>query len=175
MSISIWQILPVFFILCVPVILALLLITKKEYSELSDRQRYAGLWMRFLAGIIDLMFLYGVSFVLSFVYGFLILSVSYEFVSIIIKGANAFSFIIFIFYYALFQSSSKQATPGMMIAKIKIYDEQLQRLGFWRLILRYFLTLPSIIIFGIGFFMIGLTKRKQGFHDKIARTIHLIE
>ena len=63
----------------------------------------------------------------------------------------------------------------MMILKIKIYDESLQRVGFWRLTLRYFSTILSNIILGIGFFMIGWTKRKQGLHDMIARTIHLKE
>ena len=90
-------------------------------------------------------------------------------------GVNIFGFIISLFYFVLFQSSSKQATPGMMALKIKIYDERLQRVGFWRLALRYFATILSGIILCIGFFMIGWTKRKQGFHDLVARTIHLKE
>ena len=63
----------------------------------------------------------------------------------------------------------------MMLLKIKIYDEQFQRVGFWRLTGRYFSTFISGIIIGIGYFMIGWTKRKQGLHDMIARTIYLKE
>ena len=171
MTPSIWQLLIVFFIFGLPVILALLLIKKGEYSELSDKQRYAGFWHRFLAGIIDLVILYVGIFVVSYVLS----SFSSDLAMIIFMGANAFGFIISLFYFVLFQSSSKQATPGMMILKIKIYDERLQRVGFWRLTLRYFSTILSNIILGIGFFMIGWTKRKQGLHDMVARTIHLKE
>ena len=171
MTPSIWQLLIVFFIFGLPVILALLLIKKGEYSELSDKQRYAGFWHRFLAGIIDLVILYVGIFVVSYVLS----SFSSDLAMIIFMGANAFGFIISLFYFVLFQSSSKQATPGMMILKIKIYDERLQRVGFWRLTLRYFTTFYSSVFLMIGFFMIGWTKRKQGFHDLVARTIHLKE
>ena len=40
---------------------------------------------------------------------------------------------------------------------------------------RYFSTPLSGLILLVGYFMIGWTLRKQGLHDKIARTIHLIE
>ncbi len=171
MTPSIWQFLIVLFIFSIPVILGLLLIQKTEYLELSGNQRYAGFWHRFLAGVIDLIILYLVTFIAAFVLS----AISSELALIIFTGASLFSFIISLLYYVLFQSSSKQATPGMMILKIKIYNESFQRVGFWRLTLRYFSTILSNIILGIGFFMIGWTKRKQGLHDMIARTIHLKE
>ena len=85
------------------------------------------------------------------------------------------SIILLISSFVLFQTSSKQATPGMMALNIKIYDEQFKRVGFWKLTLRYITTYWSALFLFIGFFMIGWTKRKQGFHDLIARTIHLKE
>tara|TARA_B100000929_G_C15271976_1_gene340498 strand:+ start:72 stop:590 length:519 start_codon:yes stop_codon:yes gene_type:complete len=172
MTPSIWQILIVLFILGIPIILALLLIKKVEYSELSGNQKYAGFWHRFLAGIIDLIIIYVGTFVIFFVIGLL---VSSDVATILMLSANVIGFIVSLFYYVLFQSSSKQATPSMMTIEIKIYNENLQRVGFWRLTLRYFSTILSNIILGIGFFMIGWTKRKQGLHDMIARTIHLKE
>ena len=63
----------------------------------------------------------------------------------------------------------------MQAMKIKIYTENYERVGFWRLSGRYFITLLSGIPLGLGFLMIGWTKRKQGFHDIVARTIHLKE
>ena len=46
MTSSIWQILIVLFILGISIILALLLIKKVGYSELSGNQKYAGFWHR---------------------------------------------------------------------------------------------------------------------------------
>ena len=78
-------------------------------------------------------------------------------------------------YYALFHSSKYQATIGMMALKIKIYNENEGSISFGRATGRYFSTPLSGLILLVGYFMIGWTLRKQGLHDKIARTIHLIE
>ena len=171
MTPSIWQLLIVILFLGLPFILGLIFIRKKEYSALSENQKYAGFWYRLLAGIIDLVVLYVGSFAIGFIIGI----ISPEAALIFLFSSSALGFFISLFYYVLFQRSSKQATPGMMALGIKIYDEQFQRVGFWRLTLRYFATLLSSIILCIGFFMIGWTKRKQGLHDMIARTIHLKE
>ena len=55
----------------------------------------------------------------------------------------------------------------MRACGIKIHDEQLGRLSFWRLTGRYLATWVSAIIIFIGFFMIGFHPRKQGLHDVI--------
>ena len=71
------------------------------------------------------------------------------------------------------QSSKSQATFGMRVCGIKIYDEQLKRASFWRLTGRLYSCALSALILFIGFFMIGFTERKQGLHDIVARTINL--
>ena len=53
MTPSIWQLLIVILSLGLPFILGLIFIRKTEYSALSENQKYAGFWYRFLAGIID--------------------------------------------------------------------------------------------------------------------------
>jgi uncharacterized RDD family membrane protein YckC len=63
----------------------------------------------------------------------------------------------------------------MMALKIKIYNENEERISFGRATGRYFSSSLSALILLVGFFMVGWTLRKQGLHDKIARTIHLIE
>ena len=60
----------------------------------------------------------------------------------------------------------------MRACGIKIHDEHFNRLRFWRLTGRYFATYLSALILLIGFFIIAFTKRKQGLHDLVARTIH---
>ena len=129
-----------FFIL--PAALLLILVEKKEYIALSEKQKYAGFWWRFLAGIIDLVILYIVIFILGFMTGYIFL-IDYMDVETYFYTQwlmNIVSGIISFLYYVLFQMSQNQATPGMRIIGIKIYDENLQRVGFWRLTGRYFTT-----------------------------------
>ena len=164
----------IFFFLLLPPILLLIFVKKKNYFQLSENQKYAGFWHRLLAGIIDLIILYVVSFILGYTVGsFFLINMDYEMYFYTQWAMNILSIIISFLYYILFQMSSKQATLGMMLVGIKIYDEELQRVGFWRLTGRYFTTGLSNLILWIGFFMIGWTNRKQGLHDILARTIHL--
>jgi uncharacterized RDD family membrane protein YckC len=168
MTPSIWQLLIVL-IICLSPLIVLIFVKNSQYKELSGNQKYAGFWYRFLAGIIDLIILYVVLFLLGILIGLIFPKLFYS----MTEGSRGIGFIISLFYYALFQSSSKQATPGMMAFGIKICDKNLQKVNFWRLVLRYFATILSNLTLGIGFFMIGWTKRKQGLHDMIAKTIHL--
>ena len=157
MTIGSWTIILIFLIYFLPIILCLLLIKKKNYKKLSKKQKYAGFWSRLASGIIDLILFIVVGFVLSFIVGPLIIILDV---------------IISWLYFVLLQSSVKRSTFGMRACGIKIHDEQLGRLSFWRLTGRYLATWVSAIIIFIGFFMIGFHPRKQGLHDVIARTIH---
>ena len=150
----------IFLIYCLPIILCLLLIKKKNYKKLSKKQRYAGFWLRLAAGIIDLIILAVAGFILTFIFG--------PFIIIL-------DILISWLYFVVLQSSEKRSTFGMRACGIKIHDEQLSRLSFWRLTGRYFATWVSGLILFIGFFMIGFHPRKQGLHDIIARTIHTQE
>ena len=154
MSISFWVILIVLIVYVVPTVLCLVLIKKKDYKKLPVKKRYAGFWWRVLAGLIDNIILAIISVALSFM------------------GAPFIGFFIYWLYFVILQSSEKRSTLGMRACDIKIHDEHFKRLGFWRLTGRYFATGLSGIILLIGFFMIAFTKRKQGLHDLVARTIH---
>ena len=156
MGISIWQIVLVLVILilyAVPTVLCLVLIKKKDYKKLPAIKRYAGFWWRVLAGLIDNIILAIISVALSFIVPFI-------------------GVFIYWLYFVILQSSEKRSTLGMRVCDIKIHDEHFNKLGFWRLTGRYFATGLSGIILLIGFFMIAFTKRKQGLHDLVARTIH---
>ena len=157
MSISFWIILIVLIVYVVPTVLCLVLIKKKDYKKLPAKKRYAGFWWRVLAGLIDNIILAFISVALSFM------------------GAPFIGFFIYWLYFVILQSSEKRSTLGMRVCDIKIHDEHFNKLGFWRLTGRYFATGLSGIILLIGFFMIAFTKRKQGLHDLVARTIHTID
>ena len=131
-----------------------LLIEKKPYPENYQRE-YAGFWHRFAATLIDFLILLIPTLLVSWI----------PFMPIVLSWL----------YFSLFHSSRHQATPGMMALKIKIYNENEESISFGRATGRYFSTPLSGLILFVGYFMIGWTLRKQGLHDKIARTIHLIE
>jgi uncharacterized RDD family membrane protein YckC len=74
-------------------------------------------------------------------------------------------------YFALMESSSKQATLGKLAVGIKVTDANGNRLSFWRATGRFFAKILSGLALGIGYLMIAFTKNKQGLHDMIAGTI----
>ena len=84
-----------------------------------------------------------------------------------------FSFIVIItvaswLYFALMESSNKQATVGKMALSIKVTDINGNRLTFGRATGRYFGKILSGMILYIGFIMAGFTEKKQALHDMIA-------
>jgi uncharacterized RDD family membrane protein YckC len=83
----------------------------------------------------------------------------------------AFSIVAQWLYFAFFESSSWQATPGKKLIGIVVTDENGNRIGFGRATGRFFGKYLSWLILGIGFLMAGWTKRKQALHDTIAGTL----
>jgi len=71
-------------------------------------------------------------------------------------------------YYALMESSSKQATLGKMALGIKVVDLNGDRVTFGKATGRYFGKIISGLILYIGFFMAGWTSKKQALHDIMA-------
>jgi uncharacterized RDD family membrane protein YckC len=142
-----------------------------------DNIHYAGFWIRLVAGIID-----GV--ILSFVGG-IIQNISLYFWAIHpVAGApihqaavtmtiwvTVFQVLVCALYESLLLSSSWMATLGMKAVGIKILDYSYERISFGRAVGRYFAQWLSGILLGIGFLMIAFTPRKQGLHDKIAKTL----
>jgi uncharacterized RDD family membrane protein YckC len=78
-------------------------------------------------------------------------------------------------YYAGFESSRSQATPGKVLVHAQVTDLEGARISFARATLRFFGKFISLVIIFIGFIMIGLTKKKQGLHDKIAGCLVLLQ
>lgn len=64
------------------------------------------------------------------------------------------------------------ATPGKMLFGARIVDARtLGAPSTGQLIGRYFAYILSILPLMLGFLWIAFDKRKQGFHDKLARTV----
>ena len=71
-------------------------------------------------------------------------------------------------YFATFESSPWQATPGKKVLGLRVTDLEGRRLSFVRASGRYFGKIISSLLFGIGFFMAGFTEKKQALHDMLA-------
>ena len=78
-------------------------------------------------------------------------------------------------YFAGFESSRSQATPGKTLMGLVVTDMDGQKPTFARTTLRFFAKFLSTIIIFIGFLMIGFTQKRQGLHDKIAGCLVLLE
>ncbi len=119
--------------------------------------RYAGFWIRFVAVIIDSVFVG------------LLMGV----VALISGPGFPLGLIVPWLYEALMLSSEPQATLGKMALGITVTDVYGQRLTFGRATGRHFAKFLSAFLFGIGFIMAAFTARKQALHDLIAGTVAL--
>jgi uncharacterized RDD family membrane protein YckC len=130
---------------------------------------YAGFWIRTAASIIDSIWLV----LLTLGLGWMIYGALYFNSEKLILGYGDFiisyvlPFIITIVFWTY-----KSATPGKMILGMKIVDaETLDQVSKKRLVLRYLGYYISMLGIFLGFFWVAWDKRKQGWHDKIAKTV----
>jgi len=78
-------------------------------------------------------------------------------------------------YYAGFESSRSQATPGKVLMHLVVTDLQGNKPTFARTTLRFFWKYISALIIFIGFLMIGFTRKRQGLHDKLSGCLVLLQ
>jgi len=157
---------------------------------------YAGFWKRFLAFIIDqiiisiassililpIIMFFGLSFLpfkhMKELNEFSVTSISLQNSTDGIVLLSSFVIVTIIFsigftllkwlYFALMESSAKQATLGKMALGIKVVDLNGSRISFGKATGRYFGKIISALILYIGFMMAGWTVRKQALHDIMA-------
>ena len=144
--------------------------------------QYVGFWARFLAMIIDTLWI-SVILVLLIVafYGQDFMAIvmmppdsSTEMVAATGTGA-AGSLLIQLLLPALLVVAFwvyKSATPGKMVISAEIVDAKtLGKPSTGQLIVRYIGYYISSLILCLGFLWVAFDKRKQGWHDKIAGTL----
>jgi uncharacterized RDD family membrane protein YckC len=136
---------------------------------------YAGFWKRFLAWIIDSLILFIPLAIIEFIflwnmpwYIWYLLDPSYFMFGLISWG---FNFLVVWLYFAMFESSGYQGTPGKLACNIIVTDIKGERISFARASARHFSKILSDITLLIGYLLIAITDRKQGLHDMIAGTL----
>jgi len=166
-----------------------------EVDEAPDVGIYAGLGRRFVAFIVDfiLITIFGIFAIAFFNVANGIMYLYYLVVSHapisslteagtpiaaigpIVAAVGLLIVIVPWLYYAGFESSRGQATPGKILMRLEVTDLEGNRISFGRATLRFFGKYISTLIIFIGFIMIGLTKKRQGLHDKIAGCLVLLQ
>mgnify|MGYP001020493857 FL=1 len=74
-------------------------------------------------------------------------------------------------YYALMESSSRQATVGKIALGLRVTDLNGERITFLRATGRYFGKIISGMILYIGFIMAAFTEKRQALHDLMAECL----
>lgn len=148
----------------------------------AAQPRYVGFWARFLAMLIDNLWV-GIILMLAIfaIYGqeFVTMVMMTPDASVKMMGAAAQGaaggFLVQLLLPAVLIVGFwvwKSATPGKMVVSAKIVDANtLGEPSTGQLIVRYVGYFISTFAFFLGFLWVAFDKRKQGWHDKIAGTL----
>ena len=134
-----------------------------------ENKEYAGFWIRLGAALIDLVviaivflvpltLIYGEEYWIGdqFFYGFWDLMLGY-----------ILPFVATVWFWLRYFG-----TPGKMALQLKIVDADTGgKLSLAQAIGRYFAYFVSAIPLLLGYIWVGIDKRKQGIHDKLAGTV----
>jgi uncharacterized RDD family membrane protein YckC len=121
---------------------------------IDGQPHYAGFWVRVGSLLID----------------FLVLIIPCYFLLQAFVGSFVGSFIIPGLYTALMMHSAKQATLGMMAFGLRAIDIGGNRLSIGRATGRYFGSIVSGLLLGLGYLLMLVSKQKRTLHDRMAGT-----
>lgn len=145
----------------------------------STQTEYAGFGRRFVAFIIDAVLTSITSSVLGGIVGGVLGALLAQQMATNPRGMTSFlsvigsliGFLVQWLYFAFFESSRQQATPGKLVMGLKVTDLQGNRISFGRATGRNFGKIVSALILFIGYIMAAFTERKQALHDLMAGTL----
>lgn len=147
-------------------------------KEKNTEYEYAGFWSRVGATVIDqVLLLLVTAYPLTKIYGkeyFLPLEdapfrLIHGWADFVLSWALPAVVIVLFWHYW-------SATPGKMAIRAVIVDARSgQKPSGSQFVLRYIGYFVSLIPVGLGFLWIAWDKRKQGWHDKMARTVVIRE
>lgn len=137
---------------------------------------YAGFWLRAASAIIDSLILAIAGTIVS-----LLLTYSILFVMFIASGTFSveysgplnlgISILLGTLYFAVFESSESQATPGKQMLGMKVTGLDGGRISFLRAFWRYYARILSGLVLFLGYIMMVFTEKKQTLHDMLCQTL----
>jgi uncharacterized RDD family membrane protein YckC len=139
----------------------------REGTTTAGSPEYAGFWKRFMASFID-----GIITLIPLVpfYILFFLDPRIEYFLLFYPVALILPWL----YFAIMESSSRQATLGKMALGIVVTDISGRRISFARATGRQLGKIVSGMILYIGYLMIAFTQRKQGLHDIMAECLVVV-
>ncbi|WP_089729581.1 RDD family protein [Candidatus Thiosymbion oneisti] len=143
----------------------------QTHYEINGATRFGGFWIRVGASFIDIVVLLIPVLLISFLFR-AVTPATDEMEIVVVELMDAIlNIIVYWIYFAALHSSSWQASVGKKVVNLKVVDKNGNRISFGRATGRYFASFISALILGIGYMMVGWTKRKQGLHDMMAGTL----
>jgi uncharacterized RDD family membrane protein YckC len=127
---------------------------------------YAGFWRRFAAALLDLM----IVIVPVVVLGLVVALVTGP-KSTATLTADLCALALLWLYFAVMESSARQATLGKLAFGIRVTGLRGERLSFSQASSRFFAKIFSALSLGVGFLMTAATRRKQALHDMISSSL----
>ena len=132
----------------------------------KDEVEYVGFWPRVGAYILDFIIL----MIIAVLFGAFIGLLFWE-AAVYMDGFwDLFGIVLTWLYFAWWESSDKQATPGKTAIGAKVVDTNGNRISFGHATGRHLGKILSGIIFGIGFLIVAFHPEKKGLHDHVANT-----
>jgi uncharacterized RDD family membrane protein YckC len=134
-----------------------------------DGKEYAGFWIRFGAMLIDLVVMIIVLYIpLTMIYGeeyWIGEQFIYGFWDVIL--GYIVPIVVTIWFWLRYSG-----TPGKMATKLRIVDAATgNKMTTGQAIGRYFAYTIAILPLCLGLIWVGIDKKKQGWHDKLAGTL----
>jgi uncharacterized RDD family membrane protein YckC len=143
-------------------------------AAVQARPAYAGFWLRAVAYLIDSILIASVFALIASFYPAAFpklpdpTAISLTSLSSVSPLTFGLMNLVSWLYYAFFESSVWQATPGKRLLKLYVVDLNGRRLTFVRATLRNFAKIISGLTFLVGYLLAGFTEKKQALHDIIA-------
>ncbi len=133
-----------------------------QTPDTEPQIRFAGFITRFLAWFADGVILSLAGWILSMVTGMHLFDV---------RGGMFWFGDIFTFgYFIVMEAGPGQGTFGKQFLRIKVVDENGERISYRTSLIRSLSKILSAVLLLIGYFMIIFDVKKQGLHDRIAKT-----
>ena len=144
---------------------------------LSTNEHYAGFWRRVAASLIDTVFMFFVFLLIHVIFfGDTGLQITVSNGQLNVQSDNSFIEQLLAILFTVVMWVKFLGTPGKLALGCHVLDAKTRKhIRPIQAIVRYLSYLVSLIPLGLGFFWIAWDKRKQGFHDKIADTIVVVD
>jgi len=155
-----------------------LAVENSSSQTVAEPLRYASLWRRAFACLVDFLILAAAVIPAAIVLTW-IMEATHDDLGMKVRharylaGIGAVALWVFgdWFYNACMISSEWQATVGRRIFKVRILDVNGRRVTFWQATARHFSKFLSTFLLGAGFVMAAFSRRRQALHDVVAETI----